>query len=68
MYRDEHYKLVTYHTEDFGELYDMEAYPREQNNLWEKAEYLPLVFKLTKRSYDLSAILERPGQNRIGRY
>lgn len=68
MYRDERYKLVTYHTADFGELYDMEADPREQNNLWEKAEYLPLVFKLTKRSYDLSAILERPGQNRIGRY
>ncbi len=68
MYRDERYKLITYHTADFGELYDLIEDPQELNNLWEKEEYLPLAFKMTKRSHDLAAILERPGQNRIGRY
>ena len=68
MYRDERYKLVTYHTADVGQLYDMIEDPQELNNLWDKEEYLPLVFKLTKRSYDLAAVLERPGQVRVGRY
>ena len=68
MYRDERYKLVTYHTADAGQLYDLKEDPQELNNLWDKEEYLPLVFKLTKKSYDIATIVERPGQVRHGRY
>lgn len=68
MYRDKRYKLVTYHTVDYGELYDMEADPGEEHNLWDEPEYAGLRFALMKKSFDTSAILSRPGQVRIGRY
>lgn len=35
MYRDQQYKLVTYHTQGKGELYDLDADPWEFENLWD---------------------------------
>ena len=33
-YVDERYKLTVYHRRDYGELFDLEADPKEINNLW----------------------------------
>ncbi len=68
MYRTQRYKLVVYHTVDSGELYDMEADPDEQHDLWNDPEYRELRFELMKRSFDTSVMLSRPGQRRVGRY
>ncbi|MDD6260596.1 MAG: sulfatase-like hydrolase/transferase [Clostridiales bacterium] len=68
MYRDERYKLVVYHTADFGELYDMKNDPQETHNLWEEESAMPLKFDLMKRSFDSSVIMSRPGQVRVARY
>ncbi len=35
MYRDERYKLVMYHTQEKGELYDLDTDPWEFENLWD---------------------------------
>lgn len=68
MYRDKRYKLVTYHGIEWGELYDMEADPREEHNLWADPQYGQLRFELMKKSFDATVVLSRPGQVRVGRY
>lgn len=68
MFRDKRYKLVDYHGLDAGELYDLKEDPREEHNLWFDEKYSELRFKLLKRSFDISEIVQRPGQLRIGRY
>jgi len=39
MYRDERYKIIVYHTQEVGELYDLEEDPFEFNNLWNDSSY-----------------------------
>lgn len=68
MFRDQKYKLVTYHGVEYGELYDMEADPREEHNLWEDPNYTQLRYELMKKSFDATVIFSRPKQERIGRY
>ena len=68
MLRDRRYKLVTYHTADFGELYDMVEDPQETRNLWEEESFLEKKLQLVKRSFDLTVMCSRPGQRRVGRY
>ncbi len=68
MFRDRRYKLVVYHGIETGELYDMEADPREEHNLWYDPAYTELRFNMLKKSFDVAAVVQRPGQNRIGRY
>ena len=34
-YIDERYKLTVYHSREYGELFDLEADPREIDNLWD---------------------------------
>lgn len=68
MLRDRRYKLIVYHGIDAGELYDMENDPREEHNLWFESEYTELRFNMLKKSFDVAAVVQRPGQERIGRY
>ncbi len=68
MFRTERYKLICYHGIDFGELYDMQNDREEQNNLWDNPDYEQLRYQLMKRSYDVAMVVQRPGQNRVGRY
>ncbi|MBQ9080715.1 MAG: sulfatase-like hydrolase/transferase [Clostridia bacterium] len=68
MLRDKRYKLVVYHGVETGELYDLDTDPCEQHNLWFDEHYSELRFELLKKSFDISAVVQRPGQVRIGRY
>lgn len=68
MYRDRRYKLVVYHTADHGELYDLENDPNETHNLWDDPAAVDIRFDLLKKSFDVAAIVQRPGQERNGRY
>lgn len=68
MYRDERYKLVTYHTLDYGELYDLVDDPHEFHNLWEDRAATALKCELLKRSFDASITITDPGSPQIGRY
>ena len=68
MLRDRRYKLVTYHGIETGELYDMDEDPREEHNLWYDPAYAEIRFNMLKKSFDVAAVVQRPGQTRIGRY
>jgi arylsulfatase A-like enzyme len=68
MYRDERYKIATYHGNDYGELYDLAVDPCETRNLWEEKEVAELRYRLTKQSFDASMVIHDPGSIRVGRY
>ena len=68
MYRDERYKLVVYHGNDYGELYDLEKDPNEFDNLWERNDHAAIKADLLKRSFDATVRATDPGPRRIGRY
>ena len=68
MYRDERYKLVSYHGLDYGELYDLLEDPRETENLWERADRRDVRAELTQRSFDASMVIADPGTERVGKY
>ena len=55
MVRDERYKLVAFHGYDEGELYDLEADPRETRNLWSDPASLETKSRMLKRLCDRMA-------------
>lgn len=68
MYRTEQYKLVIYHGNDYGELYDLEEDPNEHENMWEDEEAQGLKYALMQASFDASIVIHDPGSTRIGRF
>jgi len=68
MYRTDRYKLNVYHGNDYGELYDLQADPRELHNLWEHPEHQAVKHDLIKMSFDASIVISDPGPRRIGRF
>lgn len=66
MYRDERYKLVTYHGHAQGELYDLIDDPGEFQNLWENPGLQFQKLELIKRSFDASMMAMDRGPHRIG--
>lgn len=68
MYYDGRYKLCVYHGIEFGELYDIQNDPREEQNLWEEPAYAQIKMKLMLASFNTSVRFSRPGQTRRGRY
>ena len=68
MYRNKKYKLVVYHGNDYGELYDMKNDPNEFNNLWENPDSQNIKNDLIKKSFDASIVISDPGPPLIGRY
>lgn len=60
MYYDGRYKLVVYHGEEMGELYDHDVDPDEYDNLWQDARYTELKLKLMKESFDTSVFTLDP--------
>ena len=68
MYRDERYKLVVYHGNEYGELFDLVEDPNEFDNLWERTNHAAIKADLLKRSFDATVQATDPGPRRIGRY
>ncbi|MBD3289694.1 sulfatase-like hydrolase/transferase [candidate division KSB1 bacterium] len=68
MYRTEKYKLVVYHGNEYGEMYDMKNDPNEFNNLWENPDFQNIKNDLIKKSFDASIVISDPGPPLIGRY
>ena len=68
MFRKDRYKLVVYHGEELGELYDLQEDPDEFNNLWNDPSHLEIKLDLIKQNFDDSVITCDPGPARIGRY
>ena len=52
MYRTSKYKLVVYHRDNLGELFDLEADPNEYDNLWENPEAQEIKAKLILDSFN----------------
>ena len=68
MYRTTRYKLVLYHGNEYGELYDMQNDSAEHRNLWEHVDTQQLKTQLIKESYDTSIVIQDMGSTRIGRF
>lgn len=66
MLRNERYKLVHYHGNPVGELYDLERDPNEFGNLWEHPNHLALRAELSRQLFDAVMLTTDPGQLRIG--
>ena len=69
MYFDGRFKLVSYHGENYGELYDLQNDPNEFENLWFERDYQDLKHELVQKSFD-QAILNRNdySMHRISNY
>ena len=52
MWRTRTHKIVVYHGEDFGELYDLRHDPDEFENRWDDPEYRDVRFELMKQCFD----------------
>jgi arylsulfatase A-like enzyme len=52
MYLDDRFKVVVYHGESYGELYDMKKDPNQFNNLWDNPEYRDVKYEMIKRDFD----------------
>lgn len=48
----ERYKLVTYHRETYGELYDLEKDPDQYENLWDDPASVPVKNAMLLRMFD----------------
>ena len=68
MYRDERWKLVVYHGNPYGELYDLRDDPDEFENRWEDPSCAPLKVRLLQQSFDATVQATDPGGKRIGRF
>ncbi|MCK5804181.1 MAG: sulfatase-like hydrolase/transferase [Lentisphaeria bacterium] len=52
MWRNRRHKVVVYHGEEFGELYDLERDPDEFENRWDDPDYSDIRFSMMKRCFD----------------
>jgi arylsulfatase A-like enzyme len=62
------YKLVAYHGQDVGELYDLAKDPNEYVNLWDHAQARALRCELAQQLFDAVMLATDEGQPRTGRY
>jgi arylsulfatase len=60
MYRNERYKLVTYHGKNLSELYDLQNDPWEHRDLSREPAYAKLLAELTVASFDASVFANPP--------
>ncbi len=57
MFRTSRYKLVVYHKDNLGELFDLEADPYEFDNLWNEPSWQELKHKLILESFNSHVML-----------
>lgn len=68
MLRDREHKIVVYHGQEFGELYDLVSDPGEVKNLWDDPQYAETKYDLIKRCMDRIAFTVDPLPVRVGTY
>ena len=68
MWRDRRYKIVVYHGEELGELYDLEKDPDEFENRWDDPSYAEVRFSLTKKCFDARAFTMDPLPERVSNF
>ncbi|CEG29406.1 sulfatase family protein [Bacillus sp. B-jedd] len=68
MYYDGQYKLVVYHGDEVGELYDLKNDPNEFENLWANPEYEQLKAQLILKSFDRTVRMVDPKPKFVGYY
>ncbi len=68
MYRDRRWKLVSYHGNGIGELYDLKADPDEFEDLWDDLQYASIKADLLKRSFDALVTRMDTGPERVTPY
>ena len=68
MIRDERYKVVSYHSEDSGELYDLTTDPRETWNLWDDPDSLAVKSGMLKKLSDCMAWTMDPLPYRVAAF
>ena len=52
MYFDGRFKLVSFHGQDYGELYDLQNDPNDYENLWYDSRYQDVKHALVQKSFD----------------
>lgn len=65
MHYDGRYKLIVYHGQELGELYDLESDPNEFVNLWDDINVASIKLKLMKESFDQTILNSDPGSQII---
>lgn len=60
MYRDERWKVVTYHGKDRMELYDLQTDPWEHNNLAGNSDCQDVLAQLVRKSFDATVFAHPP--------
>ena len=68
MLRNDRYKLVVYHGQAVGELYDLVADPDEFTNLWDDPATQTVKYELMKQLFDAVMLAVDEGVERVGRY
>jgi arylsulfatase A-like enzyme len=68
MFRTRSHKLVVYHDEDLGELYDLTSDPWEFDNLWDRPDFQVLKADLILRSFNASVAALDKGPPRASRW
>jgi arylsulfatase A-like enzyme len=68
MLRNDRYKLVVYHGQAVGELYDLAADPDEFANLWDDAAAQTVKHELMKQLFDAVMLAVDEGVERVGGY
>ncbi|MDF1515180.1 MAG: DUF4976 domain-containing protein, partial [Anaerolineae bacterium] len=68
MLRNDRYKLVIYHGQAVGELYDLERDPDEFSNLWDDPDMQATKQGLIKQLFDAIMLAVDEGYERVGRF
>lgn len=68
MYRDQRWKLITYHGKDLFELYDLENDPWEHEDLSNDPAHREILFALMRKSFDATAYAHPPVPARVASF